>query len=77
LPGKDELERAWREAGVLVRDALSGVTEATLSRSGPRLPGSDGTVLGGVAFLLQHESYHIGQLAYIRRMYGLPAMKYT
>jgi uncharacterized damage-inducible protein DinB len=29
-----------------------------------------------VAFLIQHESYHVGQMALIRKHYGYPAMKY-
>jgi uncharacterized damage-inducible protein DinB len=77
LPDRDELTRAWREVAELVRDALAGTNETTLAKRTQHLPGSDGTVLGALAFLLQHESYHIGQLAYIRRMFDLPAMKYT
>jgi uncharacterized damage-inducible protein DinB len=29
-----------------------------------------------LAFLVQHESYHIGQMALIRKYIGYPAMKY-
>jgi uncharacterized damage-inducible protein DinB len=29
-----------------------------------------------VTFLVQHESYHLGQIALLRRYAGLPAMKY-
>lgn len=36
----------------------------------------DPTILGGVAFLAQHESYHVGQIAYLRRLVGLEAMSY-
>ena len=31
---------------------------------------------GSLAFLLQHESYHIGQLAYLRRLMGHEPMSY-
>jgi uncharacterized damage-inducible protein DinB len=41
------------------------------------LPGADGTVLGALAFLAQHESYHVGQVALLRRQLGLPAMSYA
>ena len=33
-------------------------------------------VLGAVAFLLQHDSYHVGQLALLRKHFGLGAMRY-
>ena len=39
-------------------------------------PVDDKTLSGGIAFLLQHESYHIGQMAFLRRQLGLPAMSY-
>ncbi len=34
------------------------------------LPVEDNNVLNGIAFLAMHDSYHIGQLAYIRRLLG-------
>jgi hypothetical protein len=36
----------------------------------------DRTLLGALAFLAQHESYHVGQLALLRKYAGLPAMRY-
>ena len=30
-----------------------------------------------IAFLMQHDSYHIGQVAFLRRQLGKPAMVYT
>jgi uncharacterized damage-inducible protein DinB len=38
---------------------------------------SDGSVLGAVAFLAQHESYHMGQLGLLRKALGYPPMSYT
>ena len=40
------------------------------------LPGVDRTRLGALTFLVQHDSYHIGQLALLRKPAGLPAMSY-
>ena len=77
LPPKEELFESWANAGALLRDALRGVAETTLAKATQELPGSDGTVLGALYFLLVHEGYHIGQLSFIRRMYGLPAMRYS
>jgi uncharacterized damage-inducible protein DinB len=34
-------------------------------------------MLGALTFLVQHDSYHIGQLALLRKHAGLPAMRYT
>jgi uncharacterized damage-inducible protein DinB len=33
--------------------------------------------LGLIAFLAQHDSYHLGQLAFLRWQLGHPAMSYT
>jgi len=30
----------------------------------------------GIAFLLEHEAYHIGQLGLLRKLYDLGPMKY-
>jgi len=41
-----------------------------------RFPVADPTRLGTLAFLAQHDTYHIGQLALLRRFVGLKAMSY-
>jgi uncharacterized damage-inducible protein DinB len=33
-------------------------------------------VLGALTFLVQHDSYHLGQLSLLRKWAGLPAMRY-
>ena len=42
-----------------------------------RFPLGDSTELGMIAFLVQHDSYHIGQAGFLRRQLGKPAMAYT
>ena len=42
-----------------------------------RFPLGDSTELGLLAFLVQHDSYHVGQMGFIRRQLGKPAMAYT
>ena len=42
-----------------------------------RFPLEDSTELGLIAFLVQHDSYHIGQIRFLRRQLGKPAMAYT
>jgi len=41
-----------------------------------RFPISDTTALGMITFLTQHDSYHIGQVGFLRRQLGKPAMTY-
>ncbi|HEX9723580.1 MAG TPA: hypothetical protein VGC53_04790 [Vicinamibacteria bacterium] len=41
-------------------------------------PIEDGkSLLGCITFLLEHEAFHIGQIALLRRYLGLGAMKYS
>lgn len=42
-----------------------------------RFPMGDSTCLSFIAFLTQHDSYHVGQAAFLRRQIGKPAMVYT
>jgi hypothetical protein len=44
---------------------------------GTKFPIEDASRLGLLAFLVQHDSYHIGQLSWLRKYAGLPAMKYS
>jgi uncharacterized damage-inducible protein DinB len=37
----------------------------------------ESTILGSITFLIQHESYQVGQLGYIRRHLGMDSVKYT
>jgi uncharacterized damage-inducible protein DinB len=78
VPPLDELRSAWSELSAQLIDSLPGVSEAELGRdSGQEFPVDDGTVRGAVAFLVQHESFHIGQLALLRKYFGLEGMAYA
>jgi uncharacterized damage-inducible protein DinB len=77
LPTVAAIEREWNQVSEVVARRLDELTDDDLA--GPtsqRFPGVEPTVLGGVAFLIQHESYHIGQLGYLRKMLGYGAMGY-
>jgi len=77
LPTLEELIDAWRSVGTAIDDRLSMIGDADLDApSGRRFPGGDPSTLGALAFLVQHDSYHIGQLAMLRRVHGLAAMRY-
>jgi hypothetical protein len=77
LPDPDEVRRAWRAIGQIIDECFATLGDDDLSAPSPqRFPMDHPTVLGGIGFLLQHESYHVGQMALIRKFLGYPAMKY-
>jgi len=77
FPSVEELRDLWRQTGVLLDEALEGLGEAQLAAPSPQtFPLDDPTLAGAVAFLAQHEAYHVGQLALLRKEWGLGAMRY-
>ena len=77
-PSLVELRTAWCAVSAHLGSALAAVSAADLERSnGHRFPLSDRTQLGLIAFLVQHDSYHVGQVAFVRRQLGKPAMSYA
>src|SRR5262245_28970882 len=78
LPSLTEITAAWDAVSAHLLKVLEGLTEDDLKREATRrLPGSDGTVGSVLPFMAQHDSYHIGQMAILRRQLGLGAMKYS
>ena len=77
LPSLAEITAAWDAVSAHLLKTLEELTEDDMKREATRrLPGSDGTVGSVLPFLAQHDSYHIGQMAILRRQLGLGAMKY-
>jgi uncharacterized damage-inducible protein DinB len=77
-PALEEIRAAWRRIAVHLQAALAKLTESDLRRSNVhRFPLGDTTQLGMIAFLVQHDSYHLGQVAFLRRQLGRPAMGYS
>jgi uncharacterized damage-inducible protein DinB len=77
LPSLPEVRYAWGTISMTLDECLSELTEPELKAPSPqRFPVDLPTVLGGIGFLLEHESYHIGQLALLRKFHGYPAMTY-
>jgi uncharacterized damage-inducible protein DinB len=77
-PPLAEVLSAWTSAAHALRDRLEALTPAELDGpSAARFPAAEQTMLGALTFLVQHDSYHIGQLALLRKHAGLPAMRYT
>jgi hypothetical protein len=78
MPGLDELRGFWIDVSKHLDGRLETVSAELLQAASPQeFPVSDRSVLGALAFLAQHESYHLGQLAFIRKGLGYPAMAYA
>ncbi len=77
LPAIEGVRATWRRVSAALAQRLPTLTRAELTReSKERFPVDDPSVLGGIVFLLGHESFHIGQLAFLRKHYGLGPMTY-
>lgn len=80
FPPLVEIQRAWTTASHARRDRLDRMTavelDAPIASPFP-LPISNPTSLSLLTFLVQHDSYHIGQLAFLRKQAGLPPMQYV
>lgn len=67
----------WNKASALLADALTSVTEEHLAAEGPlKNPVGDLSFGGTITFLAQHESYDIGQIAFLKKYFTKEAMKY-
>jgi uncharacterized damage-inducible protein DinB len=74
----DEVRAAWQAVSEHLQVVLSGLTPAELTELNVhRFPLEDSSRLGLVAFLAQHDSYHLGQIGFIRRQLGKPPMSYA
>src|SRR4051812_4103906 len=73
-----EMRAAWLAISAHLQTALHLLRADDLLRpAAHRFPIPDSTPLGLIAFLAQHDSYHLGQIAFIRRQLGKPAMTYA
>jgi uncharacterized damage-inducible protein DinB len=80
FPTLAEIQRAWTTASHALRDRLDTVTAAELDgivKPPFPVPTGDPSMLSLLTFFVQHDSYHIGQLAMLRKHAGLPAMQYV
>jgi len=70
-PTPEEALAAWDEVTRQLTTAMEGASEEALSKPGPPgIPSPDGKVSGVVGFLAHHETYHLGQTAYLRSWLG-------
>ncbi len=78
VPPLEELLALWHGVSTAPAEREPRLLAADRAAPAPHpFPVTHPSVCGGPAFLLQHESYHLGQLGLLRRMLGLPAMAWT
>ena len=70
-PSVDEVRSAWHEVSAKLGSSLAAAPADFLAKSAPQGPPSlDGKISGLVAFLGYHETYHVGQISYLRKWLG-------
>ena len=70
-PAPDEVMAGWRDVTACLTTVLDAAPKETLAAPvGEKSPSYDGTVAGMIAFLAFHETYHVGQVAYLRCWLG-------
>jgi uncharacterized protein YndB with AHSA1/START domain len=74
-PSRERINEVSGEVNARLFAKLATLTDADLSQEakGPVPPGVQ-TVVDRLAFLAMHDSYHVGQLAYVRKALGLPGV---
>jgi len=78
FPSVESILAAWHQVSERLEERLRSLSAEDIGRESEQVfPVGDRSVLGGMAFLLQHESFHIGQLALIRRILGFGSMSYA
>lgn len=77
LPTVTEILDAWSEISKTVVDEMSALSLPDFEEAVPHeLPIRDKSLRGACLFLLEHESFHLGQLALLRKEFGLGAMRW-
>jgi uncharacterized damage-inducible protein DinB len=77
-PGLDDLRSAWMSLSEELLRQIPALTQANLRLTSPDpMPVADPSMLGALTFLLQHESYHVGQLAMLKKHLTGNPMKYS
>jgi uncharacterized damage-inducible protein DinB len=71
-PSPDTLMAAWQEVSGALDSALESASDALVDQPAPKPgpPSADGKLSGTIRFLSWHETYHVGQLSYVRGLLG-------
>lgn len=78
FPSVTEIRAAWQRVSEKLHRHFEKMNESGLERrTSHSFPIAQGETLGGaLTFLLQHDGFHVGQLALLRKYHGLDAMRY-
>ena len=77
-PSLAEFKKDWEAITPALRDALVNLSEEKLHGPDPfKMPGGDYTFQDTLTFIIDRESYCIGQIGLYRRLLGYEAMKYS
>jgi len=77
-PSLDEVKAAWTDASDALDQRLREMTPQQADTPiETQFPLETKSTLGMLGFLVQHDSYHLGQLSLLRKTCGLPAMSYS
>lgn len=76
-PTLAEIKAAWNEISPKISAGLANLpAEAWGGLPPSKVPISDDTMEGFMAFIMHHEAYHLGQMGILRKQVGLEAMSY-
>ena len=74
-PAPETLLAYLQDSATALDATLSALTpEALAAPAPPGPPSQDGKVSGFIGVMAWHETYHLGQIAYLRSWFGLPAV---
>ena len=70
-PTVEAMKTAWAGVSGKLAVSLADASDETFSKSAPKgAPTFDGKLSGVVAFLAFHETYHVGQVSYLKKWLG-------
>lgn len=70
-PSVDEMRAAWEQISAQLKTALRDAPEDVLTKPAPEGPPSfDKKLSGTVAFYAFHDTYHTGQMSFLRKWLG-------
>ena len=76
FPLKDEVLKEWAILGKKLLKKLAALDAKSLNaKIEMQFPGGN-SILNMISFLSEHEAYHVGQIGFIRKFHGLPAVEY-
>jgi uncharacterized damage-inducible protein DinB len=77
-PAVADVLAAWTDVSHVLRDRLPQLTAAELdAKVEVRFPVFEQTQFAVLVFMVQHDSYHLGQLSMLRKVLGMSGMSYT